>query len=149
LNSLANVFQIYRFSDKPTETSVCAFNFGIESISSCAKEYINIATTHSLIIEVKDRKQKNSGREEMTYQLNKILAPLWNLPSSRRGIADLDTEMIDAIFDPQKYKTFESKYNEMKSRFTAPLFGKKKDSRTKNGKKNTKSNNAPTLFTEE
>lgn len=148
LNSLSNVFQIYRFSDKPTETSVCAFNFGVESISSCAKEYVNLAKIHSLIIEVKDRKQRNSGREEMTFQLNKILAPLWNLPSSRRGVADLDTEMIDAVFDPKKHKTFESMYNEMKSRFTAPLFGKKKENRINSAKKN-KSNNAPTLFTEE
>jgi hypothetical protein len=140
LNSLSNVFQIYRFSDKPTETSVCAFNFGVESISSVAKDYINIATTHSLIIEVKDRKQRNSGREERTYQLNKILSPLWNLPSSRRGIADLDSEMIEAIFDPQKYTIFESKYNEMKSRFTAPLFGKKK---------NINSNNTLPLFPKE
>ncbi|MDR3047481.1 MAG: hypothetical protein LBU51_07725, partial [Bacteroidales bacterium] len=140
LNSLANVFQIYRFSDKPTETSVCAFNFAVESISSIAKEYINIATTHSLIIEVKDRKQRNSGREEMAYQLNKILSPLWNLPSSRRGIADLDSEMIEAIFEPQKHTTFESKYNEMKSRFTAPLFGKKK---------NNKSNDILPLFSKQ
>jgi hypothetical protein len=139
LNSLSNLFQIYRFSDKPTETSVCAFNFGVESISSSANEYINRAKIHSLIIEVKDRKQKNSGRKEMTYQLNKILAPLWNLPSSRRGIADLDTEMIDAIFDPCKYKTFESLYKEMKTRFTAPLFGKKTNK--------DNSNNTPTLFT--
>jgi Ni,Fe-hydrogenase III component G len=148
LNSLSNVFQIYRFSDKPTETSVCTFNFGIESISSCAKEYINIAKTHSLIVEVKDRKQRNSGREEMTYQLNRILAPLWNLPSSRRGVADFDTETIDAIFDPKKHKLFESKYKEIKSRFSAPLFGKNKDSEGKKTKRNIKSNNSPTLFTE-
>lgn len=138
LNSLSNLFQIYRFSDKPTETSVCAFNFGVESISSVAKEYINRAKIHSLIVEVKDRKQKNSGRKEMTYQLNKILAPLWNLPSSRRGIADLDTEMIDAIFDPCKYKSFESLYKEMKTRFTAPWFGKKSNK--------DNSSNIPTLF---
>ena len=148
LNSLSNVFQIYRFSDKPTETSVCTFNFGIESISSCAKEYINIAKTHSLIVEVKDRKQRNSGREEMTYQLNRILAPLWNLPSSRRGVADFDTEMIDAIFDPKKHQLFESKYKEIKSRFSAPLFGKNKDSEGKKTKRNIKSNNSLTLFTE-
>lgn len=148
LNSLSNVFQIYRFSDKPTETSACTFNFGVESISSCAKEYINLAKIHSLIVEVKERKQKNSGREEITYQLNKILAPLWNLPSSRRGVADLGTEMIDAIFDPLKHKTFESMYKEMKSRFTAPSFGKKKETRAQKAKKD-KSNNAPTLFTEE
>jgi len=148
LYSLSNIFQIYRFSDKPTETSVCTFNFGLESISSCAKEYINIAKTHSLIIEVKDRKQRNSGRDEVTYQLNRILAPLWNLPSSRRGVADFDTETIDSIFDPHKHKLFESKYKEIKSRFNAPLFGKNKDNGAKRSKRNNKSNNSPSLFTE-
>ncbi len=147
LNSLSDVFQIYRFADKPTETSVCSFNFGVESISSHAKDYINLAKTHSLIIEVKDRKQRNSGRKENAFQLNRILTPLWLLPYSRRGIADLDTGMIEAIFDPCKHKTFESKYNDMKSRFTAPLFGKKKEKKNRNSKNNN-SDNSPTLFSE-
>jgi len=130
LNSLSDIFRIYRFSDKLTETSVCSFNFGMESISSKAKDFINLAYNHSLIIEVKKRKQKHSGREEKTYQLNKILAPIWNLPFSRRGVADLNEEMIEAIFDPEKHKTFESKYLEMKSRFMAPSFGKSKNNNT-------------------
>lgn len=146
LNSLSNVFQIYRYSDKLTETSACSFNFGVESISMKAKDFIDIAKTHSLIVEVKDRKQKNSGREEKTYQLNRILAPLWNLPSSRRGIADLDTEMIEAIFNPEKYETFEAKYKEMKSRFMAPIFGNKKNKRTKNKRKNNNLNTTPNIF---
>ncbi len=126
LNSLSSVFQVYRFSDKPTETSVCAFNFGIEDISDNAIKYIKLAKTHSLIVEVKDRKQRNSGRKELNYQLNRILAPLWNLPSSRRGGADLSSNMINAIFDPCKYNTFSSEYKELKARFSAPLFGKNK-----------------------
>lgn len=126
LKSISSIFQLYRFSDKPTETSVCAFNFGIESISDDAKEYINTAKTHSLIIEVKDRKQRNSGREELTYQMNKILTPLWNLPSSRRGVADFNSELIESIFNPEKFHTFESKYVEMKSRYTAPFLSKSK-----------------------
>ena len=56
--------------------------------------------------------------------------------------------MIDAIFDPNAHKKFESIYNEMKTRFTAPLFGKKKETKSKSAKNNT-TNNAPTLFPEE
>ena len=149
LNNISSVFQIYRFSDKPTDTSVCAFNFGIESISSLAKDYINMAKTHSIIVEVSNRKQKNSGRKEQTYQLHRILAPLWNLPSSRRGIADLDADMINSIFDPQKYDRFEAQYNEMKSRFMAPTFGKKKSNKQRKSKREGGVNNILNLFDEE
>ena len=138
LSNLSNIFRVYRFSDKPTESSICAFNFGVESISDCSKEYIDRAETHSLIVKVNERKQKNSGRKEETYQLNRILAPLWNLPTSRRSIADLSEEIIDTIFDPSKHKDFESKYKEMKSRFNAPSFGKN----------NNKARNSPDLFSE-
>jgi len=125
--SLAHIFQIYRFSDKPTETSVCAFNYSIENVSSEANRYIKLAEEHSLIFSVEnDRKQRNSGREEFTYQLNKILSPLWNLPYSRRGIADLDANMIETIFNPEKHDKFSSIYKKKKAKFTAPLFDRKK-----------------------
>jgi hypothetical protein len=136
LNNLANIFQMYRFSDKPTETSVCAFNYSIEKISSEANHYIKLAKEHFLIIPVEKRKQRNSGREESTYQLHKILSPLWNLPYSRRGIADLSTSMIEVIFDPKRHKEFESIYRKEKSKFMAPFFSGKK----------TNKNDLPSLF---
>lgn len=121
---LADLLQLYRFSDKPTETSVSSFNFGLEEISDEALEYVELAKAHSLIVEVGGRKQRNSGRKEVTYQLNRILSPFWNLPIIRRGIADLNKPMVEAIFNPAENNQFDLLYKDMKNRYSAPFFGK-------------------------
>jgi hypothetical protein len=121
---LSDLLQLYRFSDKPTETSVSSFNFGLDEISEEALEYVKLIEAHSLIVNVEGRKQRNSGRKEITYQLNKILSPFWNLPIVRRGIADLNKPMVEAIFNPAENNQFDILYKEMKSRYSAPFFGK-------------------------
>lgn len=121
ITNLTNIFQLYRFSSKPTETSVSTFNFGVEELSSSALDYINLAKMHSLIVEVNPRKQKNSGKIESTYQLNRILAPKWDLPTSRRGIADFDASLVEVIFNPDSFAKYDTKYKELKSRLTPPF----------------------------
>lgn len=121
---LSDLLQLYRFSDKPTETSVSSFNFGLEEVSDDALEYVKLAESHSLIIKVEGRKQRNSGRREITYQLNKILSPFWNLPIIRRGIADLNKPMVEAIFNPAENNQFDLLYKEMRNRYSAPFFGR-------------------------
>lgn len=122
INNLADLFRIYRFSDKPAETSVSCFNFRLESLSTSAKEYIDKANLHSLIIEIDNgRKEKNSGRKEKVYQLNKTIAPLWNLPTIRRGVASLNKEMLDAIFDPNFHKNFNNLLKKKKQTLNAPF----------------------------
>ena len=80
---------------------------------------------HSLLVKVdNERKQKNSGKAEKTYQLNRILAPNWNLPSARRGIADFSSNVIEAIFNHDSFSRFNSEYVVMKNRMNAP-FAKK------------------------
>jgi hypothetical protein len=127
INNLAQYFRLYRFSDKPTDTSVCAFNYGTEDISHNAADLIRMMELHSLLVKVdNERKQKNSGKAEKTYQLNRILAPNWNLPSARRGIADFSSNVIEAIFNHDSFGRFNSEYVMMKNRMNAPFV--KKDS---------------------
>ena len=57
--------------------------------------------------------------------------------------------MINSIFDPQKYDRFEAQYNEMKSRFMAPTFGKKKSNKQRKSKREGGVNNILNLFDEE
>lgn len=125
INNLANYFRLYRFADKPTDTSVCAFNYGTENISVNAQLLIRMMELHSLLIKIdNDRKQKNTGKAETTYQLNRILAPHWNLPSARRGIADFSKSVIEAIFDHESFDKFDSEYKLLKSRMNAPFLQK-------------------------
>ena len=125
INNLANYFRLYRFADKPTDTSVCAFNFGSEDISTNAKELIRMMELHSLLIKVdNERKQKNTGKAETTYQMNRVLAPNWNLPSARRGIADFSKNVVEAIFNHDCFEKFDSEYRLFKGRMNAPFYRK-------------------------
>ena len=125
INNLAKYLRLYRFSDKPTDTSVCAFNYGTEDISHNAADLIRMMELHSLLVKVdNERKQKNSGKAEKTYQLNRILAPNWNLPSARRGIADFSSNVIEAIFNHDNFGRFNSEYVVMKNRMNAPFVKK-------------------------
>lgn len=129
IRNLAEYFRLYRFSDKPTDTSVCAFNYGTEDVSHNASNMIRLMELHSLLVRVdNERKQKNSGKSEITYQLNRILAPNWNLPSARRGIADFGSNVIEAIFNNESFSKFNSEYLTLKNRMNAPFI--KKDSYT-------------------
>lgn len=130
LNNLAKYLRLFRFSDKPTETSVCAFNFGTEDIGQNVKDLIRLMELHSLLIRIdNDRKQRNSGKAEDTFQLNRILAPNWNLPIARRGIADFNRNVAEAIFNPDCFIKFDTEYTSLKNRMNAP-FGKKDDQGT-------------------
>ncbi len=78
---------------------------------------------HSIVIEDDDgRVEKNSGRKERLFQLNKILAPLWNLPTVVRGSISLNKEVAEAIFNHQMHAKFEALYKARKSQLNAPDF---------------------------
>lgn len=125
IRNLAEYLRLYRFSEKPTDTSVCAFNYGTEDISHNASNLINLLELHSLLIKVdNERKQKNSGKSETTFQLNRILAPYWNLPSARRGIADFSSNVIESIFNNESFNRFDSEYVALKNRMNAPFLKK-------------------------
>lgn len=128
IKNLAEYFRLYRFSDKPTDTSVCAFNYGTEGVSQNARDLIRTMELHSLLVKIdNERKQKNSGKSETTYQLNRVLAPNWNLPSSRRGVADFSKNVIEALFNHEHFQSFNSEYSALKNRMNAP-FVKNEDS---------------------
>lgn len=125
INNLASYLRLYRFSEKPTETSVCAFNFGTENVSTKAKYLITQMELHSLLIKIENhRKQRNTGKSENTYQINRILTPYWNLPSARRGIADFNSNEIEVIFNEDFFQDFDSEYKKLKIKMNAPFIRK-------------------------
>lgn len=140
LSSLTDILRLYRFSDKPTETSMSSFNVAIENLSEECKKSIQLATTHSFIIEIEEgRKGKNSsGRIQKLFQLNKILAPLWSLPTSRRGSLNLTEDLAETIFNPQYFLNFDKTYKEIRNRLNAPMFLKSRGEGAQDS--------APTIF---
>ena len=126
LKRLTDYFKLERFCDKPVETTVSCFYLKSEEISKKAISCIETMKMHSILIEDEDgRLEKNSGRKERMFQINKVLAPLWNLPTAVRGSLSLNRDVVESIFNPEFSKNFIQIYNLRKNQLNAPDFVKK------------------------
>jgi hypothetical protein len=116
-----------RFSDKPSETSPSSFNLKHSDLSEIAGRYLNLMVDHSFVIKIKNgRKDKNSDRIDILYQVNRMLAPLYSLPIARRGTVNFTKEIVEVIFNPERHADFNRVYKEAIGKMTAPDFGRKK-----------------------
>ncbi len=105
IKRLAHLFRAVRFSDKPTECSLCSFSADLSQISPAAKRYLSLAENYSLLIKViEGQPDRNSMRVDGKFQINSMLAPLWDLPIYRRGVVPLDHDTVNAIFDPEMFR---------------------------------------------
>jgi len=122
LQFLSDILKLYRYCDKPTETSVFGFSITHEDLSNEAKRQIGDMETYSIIVkDIKGRKERNTSREENRYFLNKTLCPLWGLPIKKRGILDLNRETANLIFNYTLKNQFESSYKKIRSKLVAPF----------------------------
>jgi hypothetical protein len=123
LKNLTDYITLHRFCDKPTETTVSTFYIKNNELSEKALNCLEIMVVHSILIENSEgRSEKNSGIKEREFQLNKILAPLWSLPTVERGTLYFRKEVAEAIFNPESYTFFEGIYKNRKNELNAPNF---------------------------
>jgi hypothetical protein len=119
--NLATLLQGIRFADKPSETSPSSFSYKPDKASSEADKFIHLSETYRILIPVSGRRDKNSERIEMSYQINRMVAPYFNLPISRRGIVPLNESFIEAIFNPNKHGDFQNLFNDFINKMNAPF----------------------------
>lgn len=125
LRRLTEYFILERFCDKPVETTISCFYVKCEELSDKSLSCIETMKMHSILIEDTDgRMEKNSGRKERLFQINKVLAPLWNLPTVVRGSLSLSKEVAESIFNPEQNAQFEQFLKIRKSQLNAPEFGR-------------------------
>lgn len=142
-NHLLNYMYVSRFCDKPTETSLCTFYYRMNSGQSRVDHMIELATQESFLMEVPNkRKDKTLGTPQKSYQVNRLIATLYNLPIARRGITSIPPEMMSAIFDPEHFDSFNSLLTAHKVSLNAPFIVKK----TKTLKPRIKEPIQPSLF---
>ena len=99
ITNLAIFFRDMRYSNKPAECSCCSFSFNPLKITTKAFEIIEEARNRSLFFKIIDgRKDKNSLRVDLMFQLNPMLSPIWDLPIARRGTIQLSPALINAMF---------------------------------------------------
>lgn len=121
---LTEILKLYRYCDKPTETSVFCFNVSQANLTTNSLKMLSNLQTYSIIVKDDNgRKEKNSSIQEVRYNLNKILCPLWGLPIKKRGVMDLNDDTANLILDQNFKKFFEDKFKKIKTKFTAPFDG--------------------------
>ena len=117
IDRLCGLFRSIRYSDKPSECSVCAFSVDMSTITSRAKSIIDIAKKWSLIIDVGTHNTKHTSNKTAKFQINKLLSPRWGIATSRRGTLQLTAKEVNAIFDDD----YANEYNQMKDKRLARL----------------------------
>ena len=122
MNNLLNYFFVNRYCDKPTETSLCAFYFRKEAGQEKINEILRLAVNESFLIEIDNgRKDKTLSVPQQTYQINSLVATLYNLSTARRGVNSIRSKMLKAIFDSEHFHEFNSVLTSYRSSLNAPF----------------------------
>jgi hypothetical protein len=99
---LASLFRDMRFAQKPVEVSCSAFATDRQGLAPGAARALDEAVSHSLILEVPSgRREKNTRILQHKYQLNPMLAPLFDLSLALRGAASFSPSDLNGILDPE------------------------------------------------
>lgn len=122
MNNLLNYFYVNRYCDKPTETSLCAFYFRKEAGQEKINDILRLAVNESFLIEIDNgRKDKTLSVPQQTYQINSLVATLYNLSTARRGVNSIRSKMLKAIFDREHFQEFNSVLTSYRSSLNAPF----------------------------
>ena len=139
MNHLLNFLYVSRFCDKPTETSLCTFYYRMNSGQENIDHIIKLAIQEAFLMEVPNkRKDKTLGTPQKSYQVNRLIATVYNLPIARRGVTSITPEMMLTIFDPSHFQQFNSMLAAHKTSLNAPFTAKKA--------RDTKKVKEPSLF---
>ncbi len=140
INRLGTLFRSIRYSHKPSECSLSTFSYERSSVSDETQRLIDLAEKWSLLVDVGGQRDRNSERVDMKFQINRMLAPRWDISFSRRGTLAISGDDLNTIFDPAFVSEFDQKLKIRIDRMTAPFFGTKLETRY------NMSNNQGTLF---
>ncbi|MGI4830437.1 MAG: hypothetical protein ACRYFU_19885 [Janthinobacterium lividum] len=137
IERLATLFREIRYSDKPSECSICTFSAPNEGVSQASQELLHLAVDWSMLIKhERGQKDRNSSRVDEKFQLSPMLCPRWELPLARRGALALSAEELSVLFSSAQRAEWESARQTRVGRMnvpfaqavpddraTAPLFG--------------------------
>lgn len=123
VNRLGSLFRSQRYSDRPSEVSCSAFSFSPSETSQQALRVLQACVEHGLLLELTDgQRERNTAERLPLYQLNPMLAPIFDLASSRRGTMLLDSKEFNALFDPaSSQETYRVTVSAKLSGFSVPF----------------------------
>lgn len=103
VEGLALLFRSIRFSDAPSECDLCTFSINLDKLTERSKQVIRTAENWSNLIRIESgSKNKNTASLDAKFQFSPMLAPLWEISHHRRGNIELQPDIANAIFDPNR-----------------------------------------------
>lgn len=125
INRLGTLFRSIRYAHKPSECSLSTFSYDPASASAETGRLIDLAEKWLLLVYVGGQSDRNSERVDMKFQINRMLAPKWDISFSRRGALAIPGDDLNSIFDPAFSDSFDERLKLRTARMTAPFFGMK------------------------
>lgn len=121
INRVGKLLHEIRFSDLPPECSLCSFSIDELDIDDAIQTNLDFLEQYSYLIKVNDGREKNSSVHRVTYQVNGLIAPRWEISIYRRGILHLKKEEVKAIFNSAEETDFGVIRNERLVKYNAPF----------------------------
>lgn len=121
IKRVATLLRKLRFSEKPSECSLCRFSVNLNALDPLARRIIEAAEMWSLLIRDSDRKQRNPGEYLTLLRINPLVSPDYYLPVSARGNIDLNPKDCLAVFATQDEAAYRSVEREKVGRCTPPF----------------------------
>ncbi|WP_132053101.1 ORC-CDC6 family AAA ATPase [Pseudocnuella soli] len=124
INRIGRFLQAIRFSELPPECSLCSFAISKEYVTADVERILEFLVNYSFLIVISsDRRAKNSHEQLLTYQINGVVAPEWELPTARRGTLHLQKKEVEVIFNTADDTPFKTLISEKTEKYNAPFYG--------------------------
>lgn len=119
---LALVLRTARYSLNIPEVSPLVVSFYDGDLTLEARQTLHSALNYSFVFEINvGRPDRNSEKLNRKIQLNPLLSPRWDLPISRRGDIGLNSDLLNAIFDPGRVKEFDHSLRLLSAKWNNPF----------------------------
>lgn len=121
IDRIGQLMHLIRFSDTPPECSLSTFTINLSDINDEIQNTLDYLEQYSYLIKGPVRREKNTSIQRLTFHINGLLSPNWELPIITRGILELDSKDVNAIFGSKKDDEFNKIKNGRKSKYYAPF----------------------------
>lgn len=121
LQRLGYYMKEIRLSKTPPECSISSFRLNSLELNAQIKSVLKYLTDYSYLICVPERRDNNSNRQDVTYQVNGLLAPHFELAISRRGVLPIKRIESELIFLSQNGRLFDDLVKSKRMKYNPPF----------------------------
>jgi len=121
IERLCDYLRELRFSNLPPECSISSFSIDSRVIPNEIKAIIDFLEQYSYLIKVGGRRDKNHNSRNQTFQINGLLAAEWELSLARRGIVNLNSTELSAIFLPKDDSDYKNIRSQSLAKYNVPF----------------------------